>query len=108
MLICDLTKSPQVVQLVLFVFLQGMLQLDQYQSEGEALKVLVHESLAGHEDYLMSLFIKRGPQVLRQLLGAKSDYVWTVVFDYLVFQHDVLKRGVRAFHPFFRDFAPIG
>lgn len=82
----------------------NQLRFDQYPSEQEGLKALIQGAIEGHEDRLMTLFIQQGPQALRQTLGAKSDYVWTVVFDYLVFNHDVLKRCVQMFLPFFKDF----
>ncbi len=82
----------------------NQLRFDQYSSEQEGLKALIQGALEGHEDRLMTLFIQQGPQALRQNLGAKSDYIWTIVFDYLVFNHDVLKRCVQMFLPFFKDF----
>lgn len=81
-----------------------MLRFDQYQSEEEAIQTLVRGQLRGHEERLMTLFIQQGPQALRDMLKVPNDFVWTVVFDHLVFNLDVLKRCVDMFFPFFKDY----
>lgn len=81
-----------------------MMRFDLYSSEEEALQSMVQAALKGHEDRLMTLFIQQGPQALRNMLKIPNDYVWTVVFDHLVFNLDVLKRCVDMFFPFFKDY----
>ncbi len=80
------------------------MRFDQFPSEEEAVKALVAQELNGHEERLMTLFIQQGPEALRQFLKVPSDFVWTVVFDHLVFNLDVLKRCVDLFFPFFKDY----
>ena len=79
------------------------MRFDQYQSEEQALKEIVVESLRGHEDKLMNIFIMLGPDALRQQLRIKNDFVWSVVFDHLVFSKEVLRRCVLQFLPFFKN-----
>lgn len=81
-----------------------MMSFDQYPSEEQAIKALVERELTGHEERLMTLFIQQGPEVLRSQLKIPNDFVWTVVFDHLVFNLDVLKRCVDMFFPFFKDY----
>lgn len=81
-----------------------MMSFDQYPSEEQAIKALVESELTGHEERLMTLFIQQGPEVLRSQLKIPNDFVWTVVFDHLVFNLDVLKRCVEMFFPFFKDY----
>ena len=81
-----------------------MKTLHQFPSEEQAIKALIEAELKGHEERLMTLFIQQGPQALRQALKVPNDFVWSVVFDHLVFQQDVLKRCVEMFFPFFKDY----
>ena len=81
-----------------------MLSFDQFPSEEEAIKALIKNELAGHEERLMMLFIQQGPEALRSALKVPNDFIWTVVFDHLVFNLDVLKRCVEMFFPFFKDY----
>ncbi len=81
-----------------------MIRFDQFKSEEHAIKAVVEDALLGHEERLMTLFIQQGPQALRTMLQVPNDYVWSVVFDHLVFNLDVLKRCVDMFFPFFRDY----
>ncbi|MFO0780595.1 MAG: hypothetical protein U0519_01750 [Candidatus Gracilibacteria bacterium] len=81
-----------------------MMRFDQYASEEQAIREVVHHELQGYEEKLMMLFIQQGPQALRSQLKVSSDFVWGVVFDHLVFDLDVLKRCVDMFFPFFKDY----
>jgi len=81
-----------------------MKRFDQFPSEEEAIKFFIEDQLNGHEERLMTLFIQQGPEVLRSQLKIPNDFVWTVVFDHLVFNLDVLKRCVDMFFPFFKDY----
>ncbi len=81
-----------------------MIRFDQFKSEEHAIKAVVEDALLGHEERLMTLFIQQGPQALRTMLKVPNDYVWSVVFDHLVFNLDVLKRCVDMFFPFFKDY----
>lgn len=79
------------------------MRFDQYQSEEQAYRHLLISSLKGHEDALMTIFIQQGPQTLREHLHIKRENDWNIIFDYLVFSKDVLKRCVLGFLPFFKD-----
>jgi len=81
-----------------------MMRFDQFPSEEQAIKALVEVELNGHEERLLTLFIQQGPEALRSQLKVPNDFVWTIVFDHLVFNLDVLKRCVDMFFPFFKDY----
>jgi hypothetical protein len=80
------------------------MQFHQSQSEEKAIKSAIEKALNGHEERLMTLFIQQGPQALRTQLKVPNDFVWTIVFDHLVFNLDVLKRCIDLFFPFFKDY----
>ncbi len=81
-----------------------MMRFDQYSTEEQALKAMIVERLEGKEERLLKMFIQHGPEALRENLNVPNDFVWTVVFDHLVFNLDVLKRCVEIFFPFFQEY----
>jgi hypothetical protein len=81
-----------------------MARFDQFSSEEEAIKAMIHDGLNGYEERLMKLFIQLGPEALRKLINVPNDFVWCSVFDHLVFDLNVLKRCVEKFFPFFKDY----
>lgn len=81
-----------------------MIRFDLFSSEEDAIKSMVEAQLKGHEERLLTQFIQKGPEALRAELKIPNDFVWSVVFDHLVFNLDVLKRCIEMFFPFFKDY----
>lgn len=80
------------------------MKFHQFPSEEQAIRAAIDEALKGHEERLMTLFIQQGPEALRRELKVPNNFVWTIVFDHLVFNLDVLKRCIEMFFPFFKDY----
>ena len=80
-----------------------MLRFDQYASEEEAYKDILLKALAGHEDEVMAIFLKEGPETLKKQLRLLRDDHWNTVFDYLVFERGLLKICVLHFRDFFQN-----
>jgi len=79
-----------------------MLSFDQYQSEEQAYYDFIFEAIKGYEREIMAIFIQEGPDALRYKLRIKRDEDWNRIFDYLVFQKDLLKVCVLQFIDFFK------
>lgn len=79
------------------------MRFDQYFSEEEAYRELLIQSLQGREEQCMIIFVEKGPEELKKMLRLTRDTDWKIVFDYLVFQKDLLKICVRQFMDFFRE-----
>lgn len=56
----------------------------------------------GREDELVKKYITQGPSALKKELKLK-EYEWKQVFDYLVFNHDLLYKTVTNSPIFFTD-----
>jgi len=48
-----------------------------------------------YDEKLVNKYIEYGPDGLREKLGVDSDKLWEVIFDYLVFEKEVVKLCVR-------------
>lgn len=79
-----------------------MFRFDQYPSEEKAYLDLLLRGLKGNEQEIMTLFIEHGPQELKQKLRIHREEDWIIIFDYLVFQNDLLKLCVLRFLDFFQ------
>lgn len=51
--------------------------------------------LEKYEDKLINRYLEYGPDELRKKLNVESDGLWEVIFDYLVFEKEVVKHCVR-------------
>ncbi len=60
-------------------------------------------ALQRHEECLMQVFVKEGPQAVRDYLCVKGDVDWKLVFDYLVKRKKVLEVCALDYLPFFKD-----
>jgi hypothetical protein len=67
-----------------------------------AKKSLVETYARGKEADLVEVYIVAGPRELRKILGLKKAE-FQVIFDYLVFEHDLLYRCVANSVDFFVD-----
>jgi len=66
-------------------------------------KVQVLEAYAkGNEDILINKFIQDGPSQIKLEFNLKDDE-WLIVFDYLVFEHNLLYKTVLKNSDFFVD-----
>lgn len=66
-------------------------------------KNLILEKYAfGSESELIDLYIAEGPSEVRRIRRISAPE-WTFVFDYLVFEHDLLMKAVKASQDFFLD-----
>jgi hypothetical protein len=55
----------------------------------------LYSILDKYDDKLINKYIEYGPDGLREKLGVESDRLWEVIFDYLVFEKEVVKYCVR-------------
>ncbi|MCD6109579.1 hypothetical protein J7J83_02375 [bacterium] len=51
--------------------------------------------LKKYDDKLVHNYLEYGPDGLREKLNVKSNELWKVIFDYLVFEKEVVKHCVR-------------
>jgi hypothetical protein len=65
-------------------------------------KLIVNSYARGKEDQLVQAFIVAGPTAVKKTLGIR-DAKWMVIFDYLVFEHDLLEKCVAQNVDFFKD-----
>ncbi|MFA5948158.1 MAG: hypothetical protein WC806_04255 [Candidatus Gracilibacteria bacterium] len=56
----------------------------------------------GKEDFLIEKYIKDGPEALKDHLGT-DDESFSVIFDHLVFEHNLLYKAVLKAEDFFVD-----
>ena len=64
--------------------------------------LLLERYAKGKEDSLIESYIQDGPTALREKLGF-SDEDWQVIFDYLVYGHNLLNKTVLHSLEFFVD-----
>lgn len=65
-------------------------------------KQILERFAHGREDDLIERYIADGPTELKEKLGF-ADAAWRVVFDYLVFEHNLLYKTVMNSADFFVD-----
>ena len=68
----------------------------------KAKKQLVDLYAKGKEDQLIEVYIVAGPTELMKTLGLKRGE-WNIIFDYLIFEHDLLYKCVAQNVDFFVD-----
>lgn len=68
----------------------------------EEKNVLVESFARGREGSLLESYLKDGPESLREKMGLTLEQ-WTVIFDHLVFQHNLLFKAVSRNSEFFLD-----
>ena len=68
----------------------------------EAKNLLIERYAKSREKALIKSYIKDGPRELRERLGL-TEKQWSVLFDYLSFNHDLLNQCVRGNGEFFVD-----
>ncbi|MBD3360959.1 hypothetical protein GF366_04125 [Candidatus Peregrinibacteria bacterium] len=61
---------------------------------------LVNRVARGNEYELIEKYIKEGPTFLKEKLGLSNEE-WTLVFDYLVFEHNLLYKCITRNADFF-------
>ncbi|MBD3156417.1 hypothetical protein GF369_01180 [Candidatus Peregrinibacteria bacterium] len=70
----------------------------------------VYSMLHRYDDKLISHYLEHGPEGLRTTLGITSDRLWDVIFDYLVFEKEVVKYCTRNnsayIHSLFAEHGP--
>ncbi|MBP7058046.1 hypothetical protein KBB06_01750 [Candidatus Gracilibacteria bacterium] len=60
-------------------------------------------ALQSHEEVMMEMFIKEGPDALRNFLGVIDESDWKIIFDYLVMRRNVLEKCALNYLPFFKE-----
>ena len=60
----------------------------------------LYSMLRRYDDKLVSHYLEHGPDGLRNILGITSEGLWDVVFDYLVFEKEVVKYCTRNNSPY--------
>ncbi len=64
--------------------------------------LLIERYAKSREKALIKSYIKDGPTDLREKLGL-TESQWEILFDYLIFNHDLLNQCVRVNRDFFID-----
>ena len=71
----------------------------------------LYSMLNKYDERLIYNYLEYGPDGLREKLGVESDYLWEVIFDYLVFEKEVVKycaRNSSAYiHDLFAEHGPL-
>jgi len=64
-----------------------------------------------YDDKLIRNYLEYGPDGLRRKLDVKSDELWEIIFDYLVFEKEVVRYCVRNnsvyIHDLFVEHGPV-
>ncbi len=60
----------------------------------------LYSMLHRYDNKLVSNYLEHGPDGVRNMLGITSDRLWEVVFDYLVFEKEVVKHCARNNSPY--------
>ena len=68
----------------------------------KAKQTLIESRVKGKEDALIESYIMAGPTATKVAMGVNSKE-WEVVFDYLVFEHNMLYKAVTDSGDFFID-----
>lgn len=70
----------------------------------------IYKLLKNYNDKLVDNYINEGPSELRKKLKIESDDVWEIVFDYLVFEKDIVKicvkKNITYIHDIFAEKGP--
>ncbi len=76
----------------------GLLKLIMKNIERE----IIEKYVLGKEEKLIQSFIEDGPTAVKIMLGV-SEFQWQVIFDYLTFNHDLLRKCFEVCAEFFTD-----
>lgn len=79
------------------------MNFDSKTTSGDPFYSSLKDLLKRKSGKLMQIFIQQGPDELRSRLAIKMDKHWQFVFDYLIFDRNVLKNCILSFMPFFRQ-----